>query len=430
MLSRALAGAQPIPHGTVLVAGADWAGAASALGDLNVYANGDGNEDHADTYGLEYECVELAQRWASIRFGAPPIWPVAYAYQMWDVGPKLKSPWQQLPNGGAVAPQFGDLLVFNGTANSPAGHVAVVADAGANYVDIVEQNWALSEPTGRARLPINGTTMPDRLGLPIVGWLRASVAPRGLQGSDGPGGFALDGYGGIHPWGSAAPVAQAVSWPGWDIARGIAVQQGAQGGYVLDGWGGLHNFGKAPAAQASAYWPGWDIARGIVLRPDGVSGYVLDGWGGIHPFGGAPIVQTSAYWPGWDIARGIALRPDGVSGYVLDGWGGIHPFGGAPVLQTTAYWPQWDIARGLALSPDGRSGWVLDGWNGIHPAGNAPALSSSGYFPGQDVARGISAVDAGGGYTVTAWGRVREFGDAPPVTVSASFDDPVARGVG
>ncbi len=100
------------------------------------------------------------------------------------------------------------------------------------------------------------------------------------------------------------------------------------------------------------------------------------------------------------------------------------------MLQTTAYWPQWDIARGLALSPDGRSGWVLDGWNGIHPAGNAPALSSTGYFPGQDVARGISAVDAGGGYTVTAWGRVREFGDAPPVTVSASFNDPVARGVG
>src|ERR1700745_3880414 len=105
MLARSRGGAQPVPYGTVLVAAADWAGASAALGDINVYSNGDGNEDSAQTYGLQYECVELAQRWASIRFGAPAIWPVAYAYQMWDVGPRLRTPWQQLPNGGAVAPQ-------------------------------------------------------------------------------------------------------------------------------------------------------------------------------------------------------------------------------------------------------------------------------------------------------------------------------------
>ena len=430
MLARSLAGAQPVPYGTVLVAGADWAGASAALGDLNVYSNGDGNEDSAQTYGLQYECVELAQRWASIRFGAPAIWPVAYAYQMWDVGPRLRTPWQQLPNGGAVAPQFGDLIIFGSTSGSPAGHVAVVAGVGSDHVDVVEQNWALSNPTGRARLPLGGTTMQPRLGMPVIGWLRASTAPTGLKGSDGPGGFALDGFGGVHPWGSAAPLAQAVSWPGWDIARGVAVQDGAAGGYVLDGWGGVHNFGKAPQVTAGAYWPGWDIARGIALRPDGVSGYVLDGWGGIHPFGGAPPVAATAYWPGWDIARGITLRADGVSGYVLDGWGGVHPFGGAPILATTTYWPSWDIARGIALRPGEDGGWVVDGWNGVHTFGAAPAASSTAFFPGQDVARGITALDAAGGYTVTAWGRVREFGDAPPVTLSASFDDPIARGVG
>jgi DNA-binding beta-propeller fold protein YncE len=430
LLAHRWTGAQPVPYGTVLVAGSDWAGASAAVGDLNVYSNGDGNRDAAQTYGLEYECVELAQRWAAVRFGAPPIWPVAYAYQMWDVGPRLKVPWQQLPNGGAVAPQYGDLLVFGGTSSSPAGHVAVVASAGPDHVDVVEQNWALSNPSGRARLPLAGTTMPSRLGMPVLGWLRASVAPRGLRGADGPGGFALDGYGGVHPWGSAAPLAQAVSWPGWDIARGVAVQPGGTGGYVLDGWGGIHRFGGAPMLDATASWPGRDIARGIALRPDGLSGYVLDGWGGVHPFGGAPAVATTASWPGWDIARSITLRPDGVSGYVLDGWGGVHPFGGAPVLATTTSWPGWDIARGLALRPDGRSGWVVDGWNGIHPFGDAPPLSSTAYFAGQDIARGISVVDAGGGYTITAWGRVREFGDAPPVSLSAAFDDPVARGMG
>jgi len=430
LLSRGPAGAQPVPYGTVLVAGGDWAGAAAAMGDLSVYSNGDGNEDRADTYGLRYECVELAQRWAALRFGEQPIWPVAYAYQMWDVGPNLRLPWQQLPNGGAVAPQFGDLLVFAGTTADPAGHVAVVAGTGAGHVDVVEQNWLLSNPTGHARLPIDGTTMPDRQGLPILGWLRASVAPTGLKGSDGPGGFALDGFGGVHPWGSAAPVTQGTTWAGWDIARGVAVQPGAAGGYVLDGFGGVHNFGRAPAVAASAYWAGWDIARGVALRADGVSGYVLDGWGGIHPFGGAPGVKPGAYWPGWDIARGIALRADGVSGYVLDGWGGIHAFGGAPPVTATTYWPHWDIARGIALRDDGVSGWVLDGWNGVHNFGSAPGVASTGYFAGQDVARGIVAAGKGGGYTVTAWGRVREFGDAPPVTVSAFFDDPVARGVG
>jgi hypothetical protein len=389
MLARSLAGAQPVPYGTVLVAGSDWAGAAAALGDLNVYSNGDGNEDSAQTYGLQYECVELAQRWASIRFGAPPIWPVAYAYQMWDVGPRLKTPWQQLPNGGAVAPQFGDLIIFGSGAGSPAGHVAVVAGVGSDHVDVVEQNWALSNPTGRASLPIDGTTMQPRLGMPVIGWLRASTAPTGLRGRDGPGGFALDGFGGIHPWGSAAPLPQAVSWPGWDIARGVAVQGDDGGGYVLDGFGGVHPFGSARPVTATAYWPGWDIARGIALRPDGVSGYVLDGWGGLHPFGGAPGVDTSG-----------------------------------------SYWPNWDIARGVALLPRGDGGWVLDGWNGIHPFGRATGVSSTGYFPGQDVARGIIPFDASGGYTVTAWGRVREFGDAPPVTYSASFDDAVARGLG
>jgi surface antigen len=437
MLAHSLAGAQPVPYGTVLVAGSDWAGAAAALGDLNVYSNGDGNEDAAQTYGLQYECVELAQRWAAIRFGAPSIWPVAYAYQMWDVGPRLKVPWQQLPNGGAVAPQFGDLVIFGGTSNSPAGHVAVVASVADDHVDVVEQNWGLSGPTGRARLPIDGTTMPSRLGMPVLGWLRASVAPRGLKGQDGPGGFALDGYGGVHPWGSAAPVAQSVTWPGWDIGRGLAVRPASTGGggYVLDGYGGVHWFGKAPPAPGTAYWPDWDIARAITLDAcdaNAQSGWVLDGWGGLHPFGGAPAVPRTEYWPNWDIARAIvSVCVQGhQGGYVLDGWGGLHPFGAAPVLATTAYWPNWDIARGIALTPSGRGGWVLDGWNGLHPVGDASPQSSTGYFPNQDIARGIVALDTGGGYTVTAWGRVREFGDAPPVSLSAAFNDPVARGVG
>jgi hypothetical protein len=429
LLPPASAGARQVRWGTVLVRGVDWAGAAAALGDLDVYSNGSGNQDRVDTYGLDYECVELAQRWAAVRFGEQPIWPVAYAYQMWDAAPRLRVPFQQLPNGGAVAPQFGDILVYAPTAASPAGHAAVVAATGLDHVDVVEQNVGLSNPTGWARVPLEGTRIPDRWGMRVIGWLRAWSVGAGAGGL-GPGGFTLDGFGGLHPWGGAPALAQVVSWQGRDIARGLVVQRGRAGGYVLDGSGGIHAFGVAPPVAAGASWPGQDIARGIALRPDGRSGYVLDRWGGIHPFGGAPAVLATSSWPGQDMARGIALRPDGMSGYVLDGWGGVHPFGGAPPLVGEGIWPGLDVARGIALRPDGAGGWIVDAWGGVHGIGIAVALPSPSSLPGTESARGIIATGDGGGYTITATGRLRPFGDAPPVDVSAVFAYPVARGIG
>ena len=213
------------------------------------------------------------------------------------------------------------------------------------------------------------------------------------------------------------------------------VMQGVpDGGYVLDGWGGLHPFGGAPVAAPSAYWRGWDIARAVATRPDNRSGYVLDGWGGLHPFGGAPSVGITAYWKGWDIARGLALRPDGRSGYVLDGWGGLHAFGGAPPVGASTYWKGWDIARGVVLDAcdtDGSSGWVLDGWGGLHPFGGAPRMAAW-YLPGVDLARGITSWCNGGrpaGYVLDGWGRLHPFGDATPVETTTWPGWDIARGV-
>jgi len=84
-------------------------------------------------------------------------------------------------------------------------------------------------------------------------------------------GYQMDGFGGIHPF---APVGQTMPaslkssayWPNWDIARSIVILGGsslsAPAGYVLDGYGGLHQFGSAPAVKSSTYW-GWDIAAGL-----------------------------------------------------------------------------------------------------------------------------------------------------------------------
>jgi hypothetical protein len=92
-------------------------------------------------------------------------------------------------------------------------------------------------------------------------------------------------------------------------------------GLLLDAFGGLHpsavpGISRAGPASTSGgpYWPGWDIARGIAVLPGNAGGYVLDGWGGLHPFSVAgrpapPAVTSGPYWSGWDIARDVVLLP-------------------------------------------------------------------------------------------------------------------------
>jgi spore germination protein YaaH len=231
--------------------------------------------------------------------------------------------------------------------------------------------------------------------------------------------YAVDGYGVLHP-GASPPLPTSATWPGWNIARGLAMTPSGQTGYVLDGFGGVHPFGGAPGMAASVYWPGWDIARGIAVSRDGQGVYVLDGFGGVHPYGSTPGVAAGTYWRGWDIARGIALDacdPAGHSGWVLDGWGGVHPFGGAPGVTTSVYWPGWDIARAIASTcTNGQpGGYVLDGWGGIHPFGAALGVAPGTYWKGWDIARGLVALPGGGGYVVDGWGGFHPFGGAPGV---------------
>lgn len=249
------------------------------------------------------------------------------------------------------------------------------------------------------------------------------------------GGYVLDGFGGLHPFGGAPAVAPGSYWPGWDIARGVVTRRDNASGYVLDGWGGLHAFGGAPAVRTTTAWPGWDIARGIALRPDGASGYVLDGWGGLHAFGGAPKVTPSAWWPGWDIARGVTLDrcdPTGTSGWVLDGWGGLHPFGGAPA-KAAWYVPGVDLARGVTswCRSGDQAGYVLDGWGRLHPFGAAPTAGTT-TWPGWDIARGVVMDEArDGGWVVDGWGGLHAFGGArrvPPSGYWPGWD--IARGIG
>jgi uncharacterized delta-60 repeat protein len=226
-------------------------------------------------------------------------------------------------------------------------------------------------------------------------------------------GFVLDGYGGLHGWsasclGAPTSIAGNPYWPGWDIARGVAVLPGSRG-LVVDAYGGSRGFtfddgaGSAPVTHGTPYWPGWDIVRGVAVLPSGTGGYELDGFGGLHPFsigsGAMPAAPGGTpYWSGRDIARGIALLPDGHGGYLVDAWGGIHRFGGAPAANAGGpYWPGQDMVRGIALSPDGSGGWLLDRSGGLHAfgtGGDAPPPTTVGgpYWPGVALARGVAAL--------------------------------------
>ncbi len=191
---------------------------------------------------------------------------------------------------------------------------------------------------------------------------------------------------------------------------------------MLDGYGALHPYGAAPPLRTTGYWPGWDIARDVALLPGGAGGYVLDGFGGLHPFGSAPAVAVSGYWPGWDIARRLVVLPSGTGGYVLDGWGSLHRFGTAPALATHGYWPGWDIARDVAVRPGTSFVYVLDGFGGIWPATGAPAVPAP-YF-GRDAARGLVLTSAGGGYALRDDGGIVAFGGAPAVLQAQSVLSP------
>lgn len=233
-----------------------------------------------------------------------------------------------------------------------------------------------------------GACPPDALGVGIRSF--AWGCPVGLRqpgravAANPRGGYyVLNGDGRVYAYGGA-PYLGADTFS-FEIARDIAVMPDGNGYVVLDGWGGLHTFGTATSLpKPDTYWRGWDIARGIAITADGKGVAVVDGWGGVHTAGSAAgLPLPSTYWPGWDIARRVAMSaPDGVHStglWVLDGWGSVHTSGSAHAFPTTSYWPGWDVARGLAVDPQGNGWAVLDGWGVVHGAGSMRSGVFNGY---------------------------------------------------
>jgi hypothetical protein len=110
----------------------------ASFNGIPAYSNGDyqGTGDSCGGWsstGLQFQCVEYAQRYFNYLYGVAPVWPVDYAKQMCYSYP-----------GGVVPvgyPQVGFGVVFNW---GYYGHVAVVADVGGSTITVIEQNGSPS----------------------------------------------------------------------------------------------------------------------------------------------------------------------------------------------------------------------------------------------------------------------------------------------
>jgi hypothetical protein len=224
-------------------------------------------------------------------------------------------------SGGYVLDQYGGLHQF-GSA-TPPGPVAYWPGA-----DLARDVVLLPSSTSAHA---SGYTLDAWGGLHPFGgapaawgfgyWPNSNLAKRVVLLSDGTGGYTLDAWGGPHAFAVGNnPVPPGITnyayWPGWDIARDIVLTPGSTAasvsGVTLDGFGGLHPFGTAGPTRAGGYWNGWDIARAIRLAPGSTAaqpqGWVLDGWGGLHQFGGAAAVPTGGYWPNTNLGVQLVVQ--------------------------------------------------------------------------------------------------------------------------
>jgi hypothetical protein len=305
--------------------------------------------------------ADISSRASNIGYPPVPEWyarttldPVRAAYNFDHFFAKGRAPtWNQMGNGNwATAPNYASVVL-------------------STYNRILVYNGmpAACPPDGLWVGASQASQCPSDLRSP-----GRAVAARAQGGY-----YTLSGTGTVRALGGAP--ARAYPQFGWDIARDIAVMPDGNGYIVLDGWGGLHKFGSAAtgvmAGLATPYWPGFDIARSIAITPDGLGLLVLDGYGAIHRAGTAPAITNGPYWYGWDIARSIAITPGGSGVYLLDGFGGVFALGNA-AFQGTTYWPGWDIARDIVTLPGGYV--VLDGFGGVHSFGAAPPKGNPTYF--------------------------------------------------
>jgi outer membrane protein assembly factor BamB len=269
-------------------------------------------------YSFAFKGAYTLDGWGGLHAdgGSPPLTDSAF-WPNW----KIARSGALLPAGGGgyVLDGYGGVHTFGSITAVSAAYfgfdiardvVFLPTATAANPQGYTLDGWGGIHPFGGAPAVSGGSYWPN--------W---DIAKRLVVLSDGTGGYVLDGWGGLHSFAIGSnPMPPAITnfgyWPNWNIARDFALAPGSTktnvAGVTLDGFGGVHPFGSSGAVTGlSGYWPNWDIARAVRYSQDSTAanpkGWVMDGWGGLHEFGGAPSLPMGGYWPNWDIATQLIL---------------------------------------------------------------------------------------------------------------------------
>lgn len=132
------------------------------------------------TYGLEFQCVELANRYLVTR-GHRNLTRTGHALSYYT-GARAKG-LRPYPNGGTEAPRVGDLIVFR-HATIKEGHVGIITAVNTTSVTVLQQNATqkiyggiLVRPMPWLRLPYHRSGGHHIVGgsgpLTPLGWSRA-----------------------------------------------------------------------------------------------------------------------------------------------------------------------------------------------------------------------------------------------------------------
>lgn len=155
-----------------------------SLNGVYVYYNGniahvDGRNLAPDGYnlGLKYQCVEFVKRYYYEYYHHEMPDAYGHAKDFFDKtikDGKINSQRNliQYVNGSVSKPCVGDLLIFNGHAANPYGHVAVVSLVSSEQIELIQQNPGPFSPS-RIVLKLsfkNGLYWIEHEGL--LGWLR------------------------------------------------------------------------------------------------------------------------------------------------------------------------------------------------------------------------------------------------------------------
>jgi len=127
--------------------------------------------------GLRWQCVEFVKRYYFERFGHEMPEPRGNAKDFFDpaVADGALNPQRgllQFRNGSPSAPQAEDILVLGPGLLNPYGHVAIVTKAGADALEVVQQNpgpFVASRRRFALRHEAKGWSVDETR---VLGWLR------------------------------------------------------------------------------------------------------------------------------------------------------------------------------------------------------------------------------------------------------------------